>query len=75
MEKVNNYSRIKNNLEIIKKLYQAGYVSSTALLHCKLFDDFKKVKHPEIMMRYQKVADDNGVSLSTVIKAIKRMKQ
>lgn len=73
--KLTNYDWIRKNRKLVNKLYRAGYVSSTALLHCKLYEDFEGSKQKEIMMKYQEVADKNNVSLSTVIKAIKRMRQ
>ena len=70
------YEFIEKNKKVIDSGYRVGITTSSCLFQYQLTKDFKALdKRLGKMVRYQWVADENRVSMSTVRDAIKSMKE
>ena len=68
------YDFIIENKATLDKGYKSGIVNSSTMFQFKLAQEYNKLKSvlPK-MVRYQWVADENRVSVTTVRSAVKRM--
>lgn len=65
---------VKQNLPVIKELFQIGKISGTVLNEVKIYDSYNNAKGGK-MERYNKVAEDMRVSEKTVIRVVKDMER
>lgn len=75
MAAMNNYEYLKKNKKKIKELYAKGFVSAKAINDVELYERYlrNRKKYKKKMMAYQVTADENGVSLRTILRIIKLM--
>lgn len=65
---------VSKNIGVIKKLIKTGDISSRLIIDYNIYNSYKAYKSVKSKMtRYQFVAEDNGCSVATVIRAVKNM--